>query len=489
MSRSSAALTGGALTRVAVVLGIVAAMTFTFFRLIPVNATTTGFAYLVAILFTAARWGLVEAIVGSVASVLCFNFFFFPPIGTFTVADPQNWVALFAFLATAITASQLSAQVRKRALEAQNRQKEMEKLYALSRSLLLIEPLQSVPRHLANQVAQCFGASAVALYDRTAGELYRSGPEDFPGLDDQLRQAAVQGTLFHNPATGTVITAIRLGSEPIGSLGISGVELSDSALQSLANLAAIGLERARAQEAAGRAEAARQSEELKSTLLDAIAHEFKTPLTTIKAATTALLSDDPPKPQRQKGFITIVDEEADRLSRLVTDAIQMARIEAGRVQLRRENCSIGEIIARVVENMDSALAERKVELRISRELRDAPADGELIELAVRQLLDNAVKYSPGCSPISISAELREGSVMVSVADHGPGIPDAERLRIFEKFYRARAPHHQIPGAGLGLAIAREIVHAHNGEIWVESRPGHGSVFRFSLPLSLAEQSR
>jgi two-component system sensor histidine kinase KdpD len=475
--------------RIAIVLAAVAALTFALFRLVPVNSTTAGFAYLLAILFVAARWGLVEAIVGSIASVLCLNFFFLPPIGTLTIADPQNWVALFAFLATGITASQLSAQIRRRALEAQNRQQEVEKLYSLSRSILLTAPLEAVPRRLADQASQSLGARAVALYDRATGSLYRSGPEDFPDLDDQLKQAAVQGTFFQNRATGTLITAIRLGAEPIGSLGIFGVELSDSALQSLVNLVAIGLERARAQEAASRAEAARQSEELKSTLLDAIAHEFKTPLTTIKAATTALLSSDLSRLERQRGFLAIIDEEADRLNGLISDAIQMARIEAGSVRLNREQCSIGEIVARVVENMKSALGDRDIKIAVPRDLPDISADAELIELGVRQLIDNAIKYSPAHSPVSISAALRGESLIVSVADRGPGIPEAEQPRVFEKFYRGRdSCNNQIPGAGLGLAIAREIVHAHGGEIWVESRSGGGSVFRFSLPVEGAGES-
>jgi|SRR5579884_3890979 two-component system sensor histidine kinase KdpD len=475
--------------RIAIVLAAIAALTFALFRLVSVNSTTAGFAYLVAILFIAARWGLVEAIVGSIASVLCLNFFFLPPIGTLTIADPQNWVALFAFLATGITASQLSAQIRRRALEAQNRQQEVEKLYALSRSILLAEPLESVPRRLADQVSQSFGARAVALYDGATGSLYRSGPEDFPNLDDRLKQAAVQGTFFQNTESGTLITAIRLGAEPIGSLGIFGVELSDSALQSLVNLVAIGLERARAQEAASRAEAARQSEELKSTLLDAIAHEFKTPLTTIKAATTALLSSDLSRLERQRGFLAIIDEEADRLNGLISDAIQMARLEAGSVRLNREQCSIGEIVARVVESMKPALRDSDIKIAVPQDLPDLSADAELIALTVRQLIDNAIKYSPARSLISIRAERRGESLTVSVADRGPGIPEAEQPRVFEKFYRGRdSCNNQIPGAGLGLAIAREIVHAHGGEIWVESRSGGGSVFRFSLPVEGAGES-
>src|SRR5580704_1296084 len=467
--------------RIAAVIGIVAAITLICFRLIPVNATTAGFAYLVAILFIAARWGLTEATVGSLVSVVCFNYFFLPPIRTFTIADPQNWVALIAFLATSITASHFSTQARKRTLEAMDRQREMEKLYALSRSILLIEPSRPVPKQLAMQIAQSFAADAVALYDRDSGEFFRAGPEDFHDSDGRLRQAAVEGTLFRDEATHSVVTSVRLGAQPIGSLGIHGVELSDSALQGLSNLVAIGLERLRVQDAASKAEAARQSDELKSTLLDALAHEFKTPLTSIKAASTALLSSHALNQDQQRELVSIVDEETDRLSVLVTEAIQMARIEAGRVVLRRESHSVQELVESALDKLRPAVEDRNVQVNIADGLPPVWVDGELIEVALRQLVDNAFKYSPAGSPVSLTAELRDNRVVVSVGDHGPGIPEAEQSRIFEKFYRAEAARHQIPGAGLGLVIAREIIHAHGGEIWVESKPGQGSIFRFSLP--------
>lgn len=468
--------------RIALVLVIVAAVTIVGYRVVPVNATTAGFAYLLAVLFVAARWGLTESIAGALAAVLCYNFFFLPPVGTFTIADPQNWVALIVFLSTSITASHLSTQARRRAIEATERQREMEKLYALSRSILLIEPmLQQVPKQLAMQVAQSLGASAIALYDRESGETYRSGPEDFPDSTAELEQAAVQGTFFREEQTGTVVTSIRLGAQPIGSLGLRGVDLSDSALQGLANLVAIGLERARAQEAASRAEAARQSDELKSTLLDALAHEFKTPLTAIKAASTALLSSSVLKPDQQRELIEIVDEETDRLSILVTEAIQLARIEAGRVRLQRENHSVCELINSVVEKAQAAAEGRRIEVRIPDGVPPIFVDRELMEVALRQLIDNALKYSPPDSAVSVTVSSSDGRLVVSVADRGPGIPQAEQTRIFEKFYRAEASRHQIPGAGLGLVIAREIIHAHLGEIWVESKPGEGSIFHVSVP--------
>ncbi len=283
---------------------LIFAVTFAYSRLIHVNATTVGFSYLVAILVIAAAGGLLEATVASIVAMLCLNYFFFSPVGTFTVADPQNWVALFAFLATSITASQLSARAKRRTREAVERQREMERLYALSRAILLTDTAQPIAKQIAHEIARTFDFPGVALFDRSTGEIYRGGPEDIPETDDKLRETAVQGTQFQDGVPPVVLVAV-------------------------------GLVRVRAQEAANLAKAARQSEELKSTLLDAIAHEFKTPLTSIKAAAGALLAEPPVESPEQRELVTIVDEEADRLARLVTEVIQMARIEGGKLQLNR----------------------------------------------------------------------------------------------------------------------------------------------------------
>ena len=473
---------------IASVIAIVAAITWTGYGWLPVNETTAGFAYLLAILFIAARWGLAESLTASIAAVLAYNFFFLPPIGKLTIADPQNWVALFAFLATAITASHFSRQAKMRTIEATNRQKEMETLYAFSRSILLIQPSQPVAKQLAMQIAQTFGASAVALYDRESGQIYRSGPEDFPDPGEQLQKTAMEGTFFRDDAARGVITSVRLGAQPIGGLGLRGVELSDSALQGLANLVAIGLERSRAHATTSRAEAARQSDELKSTLLDALAHEFKTPLTSIRAASTALLASDGIDAEQRRELLSVVDEEADRLSILVTEAIQMARIEAGRVHLRREHYQVPALIESVMEKLKTRTEGRAITVRIANDIPPIWVDRELMEVALRQLIDNALKYSPPDSPVRVEAEMDSRRVIVSVSDSGPGIPEAEQTRIFEKFYRADAARHRVPGAGLGLVIAREIIHANGGEIWVESKPGEGSIFRFSVPANAPQHS-
>lgn len=460
---------------------MIAAITFVFFRLIRVNATTAGFAYLVAVLVIGASWGLTESIASSVFAVLCFNFYFLPPVLTFTIADPQNWVALLAFLVTSITASRLSSNARKRAREALERQEEMERLYAFSRSILLTDPARSISKQLVALVAQTFNARAVALFDRTAGEIYRGGPEDFAGLDEQLRETALTGSQLES--SSSVITAIRLGSEPIGSLGMTGVKLADSALQGVANLVAIGLEKARAQEAAARAEAAREGDELRSVLLDAIAHEFKTPLTTIKASTTALLSGHIESAEQQRGYVSLMDEETDRLNALVSDAIQMARLDSGHVQLQLEKVDVARAARSVLDRMRTVCDDHAVDLAFPEGLPQVAADPALVELTLRQLIGNAAKFSRPHAPIGISAKAEDGRVVVSVRDQGPGIAEADLPHIFDRFYRGRHIKNHVAGAGLGLFIARQIVRAHGGEIWAESTLGSGSVFHFSLPLA------
>ena len=474
--------------RVLGALAIVSAITFVCFHLIRVNATTAGFAYLVAVLAVATLWGFLEAMTASLAAVLCFNFFFLPPILTFTVADPQNWVAFFAFLLTSLIASEVSSRAKQRTREAWDRQQDMERLYSLSRSILLTNSDASVSRQIAVQIAQVFGFPAAALYDRSMGEIHHAGPEDLPGIDDRLREAALKGTLFHDEATRTIVTAVRLGGEPIGALALRGQLPSDTALQALANLAAIGLEKSRAQEAASRAEAARQSQELKSTLLDAMAHEFKTPLTSMKAATSALLSGVVAEPEGRKELVTVVDEEIDHLNRLVTESVRMARIEAGDIQLNRMQHDVTSMLAHVLHSMEAAAGGRRVSLEVEPEMPQIDADAGLVELALRQLIDNAFRYSPAGSPVTVRAGRHASQAVLSVRDHGPGIPPTERSRIYDKFFRG-SNARQTWGTGMGLAIAREIARAHGGEVWLEGSSPEGAEFRLSLPLWAGDIAR
>jgi two-component system, OmpR family, sensor histidine kinase KdpD len=470
--------------RVAGSVGIVAVVTALGSRVIPVNATTAGFAYLIAVLALAAAWGRLEAIVASVVAMLCFNFYFLPPVGQFTIADPQNWVALFSFLATALVASHLSDRAKRQALDARNRQQETEQLYALSRAILLTEASESVGSQAAQQIAQIFECPAVTLYDAKSGEFYKGGPGDLPDIESKLKQVVIQGTVMQI-GPDVFVAPVVLGGNPIGSLALRGPPLSDGAMQALCNLVAISLERVHTRELSSRAEVARQSEEFKSTLLDAIAHEFKTPLTSIKAAATSILADSHEVPASVRELTTIIDEETDRLSLLVTEAVRMSRIDAGKVRIERAPIAARELLEGVLEHFASRVEGRAVRIEVEEGIPPLWADQELVSLALRQLVDNALKYSPPASPLEVTAGVQDERVAIHVRDHGPGIPERERDRIFDKFYRRPVAKNQVPGTGLGLYIAREIIRAHGGDVWVEGTPGGGADFSVAVPVQEA----
>jgi two-component system sensor histidine kinase KdpD len=466
-------------------IGCVGGITFLYYRVLVVNNVTVALSFLLLVLVIATRWGLVEALLASLISVLCFNFFFIPPVRTFTVADPQNWVALSAFVTTAVIASQLSSSVKKQALESARRQHEMEQLYTLSRSLLLLEFRVPVAQEITNLIAEVFDLPGLAIYDRASGRIHRAGPHDIPVDAQKLRDSALQGTVFHETATKTMVIPISLGGQPMGSLGIQGSGVSETALHAIANLAAITLERSRAQDVATQAEAARRSEELKSTMLDALAHEFKTPLTPIKAAVTSMLADGDMSPTHQE-LLRIVDEETERLNSMLTDAIRMSRIEAGQIQLRRSPQSLSKLVHAQLEKLGESLEGRQVNVEVPESLPRVSVDPEFTGVVIAQLLGNALRYTPPGSPLTLRASAAETEVIISLEDCGPGISEREQRHIFEKFYRGKDQRERIPGTGMGLSIAREIVRAHHGRIWVESTPGKGATFSFSVPRAPGE---
>jgi len=482
----------------------VAVVTATAFYAIPRNPTTVGFAYLLLVLVIASTWGLAEATLASLAATLAFDTFFLPPIGKFTVADPQNWVALISFLATALITSRLSARVKRQALDAIERQRDIERLYTFSRAILLIDPVEPVAKQLARKLAEVFGLDAAVLFDRRTGEIHRAGPSDFQGadretLEDQLRDAATQGTSFFDPERKRVVTAVRLGSEPIASFAIAfanpGASMQDSVLQGISNLIAIGLERARAQDLAHQVEAARRSEQLRTTLIDAMAHEFKTPLTSIRAATTSLLSSPDQPAESRNELLAVADEEAQHLQALIDDAVDMARLESENnnqhLRIRRELTDPKELVEAVVASLHTQIDNRPMDIRSPEDLPQLALDRRLLKLALKQVLDNALKYSPPGSPVSVrvsNGAMSNGNQAISfeITDRGSGIPAQEQGRLFERFYRSPSVKNQIPGFGLGLAIANNIVQTHHGELIVNSRPGE-TTFRMTLPVAREDE--
>jgi two-component system sensor histidine kinase KdpD len=464
------------LIRIAASIGVVGLITFLYTQFLPVNPTTVALSYLVAILLIATGWGIIEATAGSLAAVLCFNFFFLPPIGTFTIADPQNLVAFIAFLATAIVASQLSGRARQREIDAAARKGDLERLYALSRALLLSPGGASITGAIARHVAAIFELEAVAIYDHRTGTVSWAGSRELPAVEQKLRDVARHAMSLRDPS-GMVITAIQLGGAPIASLAMLHPAVSDTVLQSIANLVAIGLERARGQETAASAEAARESAELRATVLDALAHEFKTPLTSMKAAASDLLAS-PSTSARDRELVTIIDEDLDRFQGLVTDAVHMLRIDAGNFTVHRDRHNLADIVVAALRKLERRLDGREVLTQVPPTLA-VDADRELLSLALRQLLDNALKYSPPTSTIEIHARTN-GTVDIAVRNSGSTIPEQDQKRIFERFYRG-ALARDVPGIGIGLAIVQQIAAAHGGALTVATAPDTGTTFTLSLP--------
>ncbi|MGH9773324.1 MAG: sensor histidine kinase [Candidatus Acidiferrales bacterium] len=470
-------------------LGIVAAITIFYHKIFHVNVTTVALTFLLAILAVSTVWGIVVSVVMSLAAVLSFNYFFLPPLLTRTISEPQNWVALFAFLVTAVTGSHLSSRARRQAEEADRRRREIERLYEFSQRLLsagnAIELMNAIPR----QVVESFELGAAALFLSEKQKVYRSGLF-IPQLDaERLKAVVAREELQVDESQSLCFVPVRLGVRVIGSLGVSGKALSRQSMEALGTLIAIAIERARAIEQLGKTEAAREGERLKSALLDSITHDFRTPLTSIKASVTSLLSNPHVPETQQQELLTIINEEANRLNSLVGEAAEMARLDAGEFELELKPHAPGEIISAALEQCKSLLGNRPVHVQAPGELPAVRADLSRAKQVLVQLLSNANNYSPEGLPISINAVLDGDFVTISVADQGPGIEELEMGLIFDKFYRGRDQRYRVQGTGMGLPIAKAIVEAHGGTIGVVSQLGHGSVFSFTLPVDGGQAGR
>ena len=463
-------------------VGIVLGTTFICYRVLHVNATTVALTYLLAILVISTVWGLAVAVVMSIAAMLAFNYYFLPPIGTFTIADPQNWIALFAFLAVSVIASHLSSRARQRAEDAYARRREIERLYRFSQKLLetgnVIELLNRIPA----QIVEVFEMGAAALFLANKQKVYRSGP-GIPQLEvERLKAVVAREEPVIDAANSLCLIPVRLGVRPIGSLGISGAVLSRQTLEALGTLVAIAIERARAVEQLGQTEAAREGERLRTALLNSVTHDLRTPLTSIKASVTSLLSNPTLSEAQRRELLTIINEESDRLNRLVGEAAEMSRLDAGEVALKLEPHTIEEVVGAALEQCKSALGSRIVRVQVPPSLPRVRVDLDRAKEVLVHLLENANQYSPQDQPITVTAELSGNYVVTSVADRGSGIDDAEQSLIFEKFYRGKDQRYRVQGTGMGLPIAKAIVEGHGGSISVTSQVGHGSVFSFTLPV-------
>lgn len=465
----------------------VAGVTLVGYLWLHFNSTTTALIFLLGVLAISAAWGLREAIFTSVIATVVLDYFFLPPVGTFTIADPRNWVSLFAFLVTAIAVSELSARARREARSANGRRRELERLYAFSQLLLSsdspAELLNLIPRYIVDS----FGIRSAAISLSSRSDIYRSGPA-IDGLESHdLQMVCLRGEPRLDAIHQLAFMPLRMGMRVVGCMGVSGSALSRQTLEAIGSLVAISIERAGAVEKLSRAEAARESEQLRSVLLDSVTHEFRSPLTAIKASVTTLLGSPNHSLDERQELLTIINEESDRLNRLIGEAAEMAQLDANKVEFRFASAAVREPIAEALEELKQLLVQHPVEVRIPDNLPNARMDSTHIKEVMVHLVENAAKYSTAGAPIRITAEAKdkenERMLTISIADRGPGIDDFEQSLVFEKFYRGRNQRVQVHGTGMGLAICKAIVEAHGGWLGVTSQLGHGSVFYFSLPVA------
>jgi two-component system, OmpR family, sensor histidine kinase KdpD len=503
-----------------IIANALAGIVFLYKHVLHTNNTTVALTLLLLVLILAGNWGLRYAVGASIAATVLFNYFFLPPIGTFTIADTQNWVALFAFLGTAIYASHLAARIREESEEANTRRRESEMLYQLGRQLLQPENVTQLFNFIPSGVANAFNSPAVTLYIAEGDRIYLSDSKRIsspriawtPDAEPQPERSrqdilhdlreAMQQTVLRSPADGFPTTIpLHIGVRPSGVLLLEGTCLSRESMEALSGLVAMSMQRAEALEDSARSEAAKETERLRTALLDSVTHELRTPLTSIKASISALLSQQSLDADSRHDLLTVIDEESDTLNHLIEQAVEMAQLDAQKVQLEIHPQPVAPLLHNAVDACRATCPTRDFRIAIPANLPLVLADAAWIAKVLANLLGNAVKYSPVDKPIFLSAEagsanttaVNAGStgnpadmIAISIADRGAGIDPLEQGMIFDKFYRGQsyrdpAQRNRVSGTGMGLAICRAIVTAHGGTIGVTSQLGHGSVFTFTLP--------
>ena len=440
---------------------------------------TAAFLLLISVLVIATFADMWVAIILCLAADISF-LWFLPPANSFVIAGSAAWVALVSFLATAIIGSQLSIRAQRRAREAEARSREMERIHSLGRYLLTHDTVASTGEGAVQQIIRDMEASGAALFSGPLGRIQQAGAISSEVLE-VLRVVFETGEPWSGGDPPTSVYPLTSSNYRIGALAIQSKDLSPSAFHLTSNLVAVALERAVASERAIEATTISRNEELRRTMVDAFSHNLKTPLTSIKASTSALLRR-PNVNEEARELITVIDEETDRLIQLVADSLELVRV-GDRVAPARVQIPVSQPIHAALLDLERRLEGRKLEIRIPDPAPMVAADPHLIQIVMSQLLDNALKYSPPDSPIEVSVAPSGAAVLVSVINEGASIDEEERLKIFDKFYRGWKSRGQIEGTGMGLSIARTIVESHGGRIEVHNDSQSRIVFEFSLPLA------
>jgi two-component system sensor histidine kinase KdpD len=446
------------------------------------KALTAGLIDLVLVMLIAFRWGFPEAVVASVVAVGALDFFYMVPIFSLYEHDPQDWLSSVIFVTIALTAGHFAARIKQKAAQTESERTRLERLYLTSRDIIVMDRRKEVGAQLASLIADTFKVEAVALWDAREARMDKAGGDVVP--DDEVRATYFHELCENDFASRKFKRVLRLGTRPVGALYIadspSGPQLDARSVDAIASLAALSLERAHSFMAESNAEAAKRSEQLRSTVLDGLAHAFKTPLATIQSASSGLLEINRLE-NAERELVSLIDEEATRLAKLTNQVLQTAKMDKEHLEVDHEMIYLDQLFELV--RAEAALTVGDHPLHIVDETSGSYvwADAGLLQMAVSQVLDNASKYSSPASPITIRVKSTDTEVVMSVQNEGSFIPAEERLRIFQRFYRSPGSQHKASGTGIGLSVTQRIAEAHRGRVWVESDPDAGTTLFFALP--------
>lgn len=479
-------------------LACVAATTFCFVVWLGVtNPTITALTYVLIVFMVATSGRLWAAIATSVVAVLCLNFFFLPPVGTWTVADPQNWVALGTLLIVSLAVSHLSAVARARTVEAVAGRDESTRLFDFSRDVLVVTEDRTTLSALAASLARrfAFDGVVIAVPASQGWEQYHGGTARLAIDEGQLNgviESARRTREFdaysrtysghqeiQDGGASIWLIPIRLGTRPIGILAVRGGTSGAGVREALAGLVAMAIERAAAFESRREAEVTRQSEALKTALLASIGHDLRTPLTAIRIAASNLQSA-PLSSEERFEQTDLILSEVERLTRLFQNILEMARIDAGAVPSETRWVHPSEIVEAARDQVGQALRHHAVAVTIS---EDVPVqlDPRLTAGALAQILENAAQYTPPGGDITVHATVTHEGLVLKVRDRGPGLSDADLPHVFDRFYRGQAAVARTSGTGMGLWIARGLLAVEQGRVWAENAPDGGAVFTIVVP--------
>jgi two-component system sensor histidine kinase KdpD len=462
---------------------VIALLTFAGY-ILHFNPAPVGFLFLLVVVCEAILCGFWQASLVSVTACACLDYFFYPPLLTFTIEDPQNWVALGAFEISALLVSRLSSRERLNSREVKLQRQAMEQLYELSRSTLLINLHQPLGPQLTHLIQRIFSAEAVAIFDANSGKCDMAGvwKEDEKELAKECFLAQMDDD---DRATKTARRVLRAGAESIGALAIRG-DLGPLVADALASLAAVTLDRCVTFEKENQIEAAHQGERLRAAVLDSLAHAVKTPLTAIQAA-NAGLAEVGTLNVPQKDLVALIEDESSKLSLLSNRLLQTAKLEAQELSVAKDEIVVSELVASALAEQQDRMTGHPVEVSVADPSLTIRGDRDLLSMALTQYLDNAAKYSFVGTAVKVMARESHSEVLISVHNFGPAIPISDREKIFQRFYRSEGTAHLAAGTGIGLSTVRMAAEAHKGHVWVISSAHEGTTFFLSLPQNGGKQ--